>query len=115
MAYRERIAREDEYDRVRGFLRAEADASDTRIRGAFHAAAEGLLTWQEPPCSLADAHLWISANVRAGRMPAGWTIQPNEYRRLEGITVSGSVYRPYDPQGDVEPYNVEADWNERGI
>jgi hypothetical protein len=57
------------------------------IRAAFHTAALGLMAWQDPPAELS----------------------PSEYRRLEAI---GSVYRPFDPQGEVEPYNLDRDEEE---
>jgi hypothetical protein len=62
------------------------------IIAAFREVALGLMDWQDPPLM-------------------SW----REYRRREGITGGGSVYRPYDPQGDVEPYDVQADWDEHGI
>ena len=57
------------------------------IRAAFHDAALGLMSWQDPPMMGA-----------------------REYRRLEGIT--GERYRPYDPQGDVEPFDLDRDDDE---
>ncbi len=61
--------------------------SDERIRAAFAEVARGLMAWQGPPL-----------------------IGRREYRRLEGLRY---VYKPYDPQGDVEPFDVQADWDER--
>lgn len=60
------------------------------LRAAFHAVAEGLMAWQDPPLM--------------GR---------REYARLEELDAAPIVYRPYDPQGEVEPYDVDADWEER--
>ena len=61
------------------------------VREAFRNVTLALMEWQDPP-----------------------SFTPREYRRLE-LLEQGYVYRPYDPQGDVEPYDVQADWNERGI
>lgn len=82
-----RIAREDEFDRLAALLREEAGKSDRRIRAAFHEAALGLMAWEDPPL-----------------------MTPREYRRLELIH---NVYRPHDPQGEVEPFDIDADWEEK--
>lgn len=59
------------------------------IRAAFRDVALGLMEWQDPPLM--------------GR---------REYARLE-LVPERTVYRPYDPQGEIEPYNVGKDWSER--
>jgi hypothetical protein len=56
------------------------------IRAAFREAALGLMAWQDPPL-----------------------VSTSEYRRLEDV---GQVYRPFDPQGDVEPFNLDRDEEE---
>lgn len=56
-------------------------------RAAFHTIALGLMEWT--PCPL---------------------VTPREYGRLELVR---NIYRPLDPQGEVEPFNVDADWEER--
>lgn len=52
------------------------------IRAAFHDAALGLMEWQDPPL-----------------------VTPREYRRLELVR---RVYKPYDPQGEVEAFDLDA-------
>ena len=59
------------------------------VREAFRYVTLALLGWQDPPA-----------------------LTPREYRQLE-LVLETRVYRPYDPQGDVEPYDVQADWDER--
>ncbi len=56
-----------------------------RVREAFHTVADGLMEWQDPA-----------------------ELTSREYRRLEAIP-DRHVYRPYDPQGDVEPFDLDAD------
>lgn len=59
------------------------------IRAAFREVTLGLMSWQDPPLM--------------GR---------REYARLE--LLDARTWTP--PPGDeTEPYDVEADWNERGI
>lgn len=60
------------------------------IRAAFREVALGLMEWTEPPA-----------------------MTRREYRRAEGLDTGRIVYRPYDPQGEVEAYDVQADWDER--
>jgi hypothetical protein len=86
MTFAQRVERETEGDRLRAVLRDEGIRSGDRVRAAFHTAARGLMDWRDP-------------SELTGR----------EYRRLEGITGNGNVYRPYDPQGDVEPYDLDRD------
>jgi len=56
----------------------------------------------------------IVARVAAVGYDAGW---PAEYVRTAIVACNdagtSTVYRPFDPQGDVEPYDVAADWTER--
>jgi hypothetical protein len=62
-------------------------SSQEKIRAAFREAALGLMAWQDPPL-----------------------VSPREYRRLELVR---NVYRPADKQGEVEPFDINADWEER--
>lgn len=62
-----------------------------RIREAFRHVTLGLMEWQDPP-----------------------ELTRRDYRWLEGLSVTERiVYRPWDPQGEVEPFDVQADWEER--
>ena len=61
------------------------------VRAAFREVSLGLMSWTDPA-----------------------EITPREWRRLE-LVPERRVYRPFDPQGEVEPFDVQADWKERGI
>jgi hypothetical protein len=58
------------------------------ITAAFREVTLGLMEWEDPPL-----------------------MGPREYARLE-LLRAPVVYRPWDPQGEVEPYDVDADWEE---
>lgn len=58
------------------------------IGAAFREAALGLMEWQDPPL-----------------------MTLREYRRLE-LLQPRRVYRPYDPQGEVEPFDIDRDNDE---
>jgi hypothetical protein len=60
------------------------------IAAAFREVTLGLMAWREPPL-----------------------MGPMEYRRLELLSAR-QVYRPYDPQGEVEPYDLDQDWSDTG-
>lgn len=57
------------------------------IRAAFREVALGLMAWEDPAL-----------------------VSPREYRRLEQLR---DVYKPFDPQGETEPFDIQADWEER--
>lgn len=59
------------------------------IRAAFREAALGLMEWQDPPL-----------------------YTRRQYAALEGLLAPRRVYRPYDPQGDVEPFDLDRDDDE---
>lgn len=61
-----------------------------RVRPIFHSLALALMTWEDPPLM--------------GR---------REYAELE-LTDAPYTYRPYDPQGEVEPFDIDADWEDTG-
>lgn len=57
------------------------------IRAAFREVALGLMEWEDPAL-----------------------VSPREYRRLELVR---DVYKPFDKQADTEPFDIDADWEER--
>lgn len=61
-----------------------------RISAAFRDMSLALMEWTDPPLMSA-----------------------REYRRLELVPAPRNVYRPFDPQGEVEPFDIDADWEER--
>lgn len=67
-----------------------------RVRAAFTEVSLGLMSWEDPAEITPRCASRLSAQ---------------EYRRLELVR---QVYRPYDPQGEVEPFDVNADWEDTG-
>ena len=89
MTYAQRIDREEEGARLRAMLRDEHYAARERIAQAFrYVTLLGLMEWQDPP-----------------------ELTPRQYARLEGLR---NVYRPFDPQGETEPFDVDQDWSDCG-